>query len=65
LIGWLHYKQGQFNEAQPLFVKALPGRRHVLGDEHPDTLTSMGELALLHLKQGRYDEAGDFDSAIM
>ena len=33
-----------------------PGKR-VLGDDHPDTLRSMNNLASLYNRQGRYDAA--------
>jgi thioredoxin-like negative regulator of GroEL len=36
---------------------ALAIQRRVLGDEHPDTLDSMTELAKLLAREGRYDEA--------
>jgi len=32
-------------------------RREVLGDNHPDTLISMNNLAALYQSQGKYDEA--------
>ena len=32
-------------------------RRRTLGDEQPDTLGSIGNLSLLFLYQGKYDEA--------
>ena len=44
----LYLDQGQYAKAEPLFVKALEVRRRVLGEEHPDTLTSMNNLALLY-----------------
>jgi hypothetical protein len=32
-------------------------RKRVFGQEHPDTLTSMANLALTYWKQGRWKEA--------
>jgi hypothetical protein len=32
-------------------------RKRVLGEEHPDTLTSMANLALTYRNQGRWKEA--------
>ncbi|MCZ6835773.1 MAG: tetratricopeptide repeat protein, partial [Planctomycetota bacterium] len=40
-----------------LIVKTLETRKRALGDEHPNTLVSMFNLALLYVDQGRYDEA--------
>ncbi|MHC4115610.1 MAG: tetratricopeptide repeat protein [Planctomycetota bacterium] len=31
--------------------------RRILGEEHPNTLASMGSLAIVYEDQGRYDEA--------
>src|SRR5262245_30068044 len=44
-------------EAEALHREALEIRRRVLGPEHPDTLTSMNNLALSYSGQGRYKEA--------
>jgi len=35
----------------------LATRKEVSGDRHPDTLTSMNNLAALYKSQGKYDEA--------
>ena len=39
--------QGKLSEAEPLARDALRGRRETLGDTHPETLTSMNNLAFL------------------
>ncbi len=44
-------------EADPLFKKALEGRRQKLDEEHPDTLESKNDLAVLYKEQVRYEEA--------
>ena len=48
---------GRYNEAEELFVQVMETRKRVLGDEHPDTLTSMSNLALTYRNQGRWKEA--------
>ncbi|KDR65417.1 hypothetical protein GALMADRAFT_38047, partial [Galerina marginata CBS 339.88] len=40
-----------------LDVAVMKKRKQVLGDEHPDTLRSMGNLASTFWKQGRLTEA--------
>jgi hypothetical protein len=50
--------QGNVRLAIPLFEQALADRRRVLGDDHPDTLTSVNNLA------GAYESAGDLGRAI-
>ena len=40
-------------EAEPLYKRALEARERVLGPEHPDTLTSVNNLAGALQAQGR------------
>jgi len=48
---------GRWKEAEELFVQVMETSKRVLGDEHPDTLTSMNNLASTYRKQGRWKEA--------
>ena len=45
-------------QAEALHRRALAGREAHLGANHPETLTSMNNLALLLRQQGKLDEAG-------
>ena len=49
--------QGKLDAAEPLYREALRARRETLGATHPDTLTSMSNLASLLKAQGKLDEA--------
>lgn len=40
-----------------LFVECLILSKEILGNNHPNTLTSMNNLALLYEKQGEYEKA--------
>jgi hypothetical protein len=40
------YQEGQWNEAERAFLQVMETRKTVLGPEHPDTLTSMNNLAI-------------------
>src|SRR5436309_486349 len=40
-------------------------RKRVLGAEHPDALTSINNLALTYLNQGRWKEAKELDVQVM
>ena len=51
------YKQGKYNEAIPLAEQALAITKQQLGDNHPDTASSLNNLALLYGVQARYSEA--------
>ncbi len=53
----LYQDQGKSAEAEALYTEALAARSRQLGDDHPDTLTSMSNLGLLYLQQGKYAEA--------
>ena len=48
---------GAYMEAQKMTEKSLRDRQRVLGDEHPDTITSKANLARTYSDQGRWSEA--------
>jgi CHAT domain-containing protein/tetratricopeptide (TPR) repeat protein len=56
-LGNLYGSKDQLAEAQSSFEGALKVFERKLGNEHLDTLTAVENLALVKLKQGRYDEA--------
>jgi hypothetical protein len=45
--------------------RALEAKERVIGAEHPDTLTSMANLALTYRDQGRWKEAEELDVQVM
>ena len=47
------WNQGRWKEAEELDVQVMETRKRVLGEEHPDTLTSMNNLAFTWKAQGR------------
>ena len=44
----------RYGEAELLYTKALQLSKKVLGKEHPNTIISMNNLAMLYNAQGRY-----------
>jgi tetratricopeptide (TPR) repeat protein len=44
---------GLYDAAKPLLERALETRRRVLGEEHPDTLSSIGDMGSLLQSQGK------------
>lgn len=50
-------RQGKYEEAEPMYRKALQLTKKVLGPEHPETLMRMIDLASLLSNQGKYNEA--------
>ncbi|KAK3896330.1 kinesin light chain 3, partial [Staphylotrichum tortipilum] len=49
--------QGRWSEAESLEVQVMETSKSKLGADHPDTLTSMGNLASTYRNQGRWEEA--------
>jgi tetratricopeptide (TPR) repeat protein/predicted Ser/Thr protein kinase len=56
-IGMTYEDLGLFPEAERQIERALDLRRRLLGEEHPDTLASMNELAGIYRDQGKYEQA--------
>ena len=53
----LYHAQGKYADAVSLLSRGLDIRRRTLGEQHPDTLVSMHQLAVVFRDAGRYDEA--------
>jgi hypothetical protein len=51
------WDQRKYEEAEAMIRRALDGIEKLLGKEHPDTLTSVGNLASMLRCQGKYEEA--------
>ncbi len=51
------YQEGRYQEAIILAQKAYNYGLSSLGEKHPDTLASMGNLAELYRSQGKYEKA--------
>jgi tetratricopeptide (TPR) repeat protein len=56
-IGNTYLALGLFEASEPHVQRAVDIRRDLLGEEHPDTLTSAAALAVLLTHQGRYELA--------
>ncbi|KAL5392945.1 hypothetical protein DPSP01_000636 [Paraphaeosphaeria sporulosa] len=59
------YSDGRYKEAEELFVQVMEMSKRVLGEEHPDTLLSMGNLASTYRNQGRWKEAEELSVQVM
>ena len=51
------HDQGLYAKAEPLYQRALAIDEKALGPEHPDTATSLNNLAVLYDAQGHYAKA--------
>ena len=53
----LCYAQGRYNEAEPLYLRALAIKEKILSPEHPDVAMTLNNLAALYRNAGRTGEA--------
>ena len=53
----LYQDQGKYEQAEPLFQRALTIGEKALGPEHPDVATGLNNLAALYHTQGKYEQA--------
>ncbi|MGB3574470.1 MAG: tetratricopeptide repeat protein, partial [Phormidesmis sp.] len=51
--------QGRYGEAEPLYLDALAISKAELGDRHPDTASSLLNLAALYYNTQRHQQALD------
>jgi tetratricopeptide (TPR) repeat protein len=56
-LGYHLDSMGDYDGARPYYEKALEINRNVLGEEHPDTATSLNNLGALLRATGDYDGA--------
>ncbi len=56
-VGYYLRERARYTEAEPLVQRALAIHEQALGLEHPDTASSLNNLANLYHAQGKYDEA--------
>ncbi|KAE8413588.1 purine and uridine phosphorylase [Aspergillus pseudocaelatus] len=64
-VGYCLWSDGRYNEAEELEVQVIETRKQVLGPEHPDTLTSMADLALTYQYQGQWKVAEKLGVQVM
>ena len=50
VIAHVYNEQGQWNEVEELEVVMLAKKKRLLGEDHPDTLSSMESLANMYQK---------------
>jgi hypothetical protein len=56
---------GAYDDAEKMGEQSLQARRNALGERHPDTLTSMGNLAGTYSRQGRWEDAEKLQVEVM
>ncbi|KAF7778938.1 hypothetical protein Agabi119p4_3283 [Agaricus bisporus var. burnettii] len=60
-LALVYSEKGQWKEAEALQVMVVEKRKRLLGDDHPHTLTSMGNLALTYWNLGQRKEAEELE----
>ncbi|KAK3612822.1 hypothetical protein LTR22_028443, partial [Elasticomyces elasticus] len=58
---WFMQEQGQYEAAEEMNRRALKGYEKALGPEHPNTLTSVSNLAEVLRSQGKYEAAEEMN----
>ena len=56
-LGSVFKDKGEYDRALALHEECLAKRKRVLGDDHPDTLLSLNNIAILFYSKGEYDRA--------
>jgi Tetratricopeptide repeat len=64
-IAYTYSELGQWNDAEALEVMVMEKRKRLQEDDHPDTLTSMANLATTYSNQGRWNDAEALQVVVM
>ncbi|KAK7002462.1 FabD/lysophospholipase-like protein [Favolaschia claudopus] len=64
-LAYIAEHQGRCSDAEGLQVAVLDSRKRLLGEEHPDTLLSMDNLARTYSDQGRWSDAEGLQVAVL
>jgi tetratricopeptide (TPR) repeat protein len=63
--GMVYYYAGRYEEAKELYLPVLEQRKHLLSDDHPDSLTVMEYLALTYEGLGQYKQAEELQVVVL
>ncbi|KAH8674869.1 P-loop containing nucleoside triphosphate hydrolase protein [Ilyonectria robusta] len=62
---WYLVTTGSYKAAEKLSERAVKTRANVLGEEHPDMLNSMANLAAMYSNQGRWMDAEELEVRVI
>jgi tetratricopeptide (TPR) repeat protein len=62
--GWYAMEQGNYELSKRMRSQSMELRNRELGSEHPDTVASKGNLALVYLNQGQYKQAAELGEQV-
>ncbi|KAJ7692899.1 P-loop containing nucleoside triphosphate hydrolase protein, partial [Mycena rosella] len=63
--GYIYYEGGRGKEAERLTASLLTMQKRLLGEEHPSTLTAMGNLASTYCALGQWKQAEELGVIVM
>ncbi|KAJ7734108.1 P-loop containing nucleoside triphosphate hydrolase protein [Mycena metata] len=58
---WISWEGGRYKQAETLLEEVLEKQKQLLGDNHPDTLRTMGSLAFLYSVVGKHQRANELN----
>jgi tetratricopeptide (TPR) repeat protein len=64
-MGFAYLDLGIYSQAQKQIERAIELRRRLLGEDHPDTLSVMNDLAYLYRAEGKYAQAEPLASKVL
>ena len=64
-IALVYSEQGKWMETKALRTVVMEKTKHLLGEEHPDTLISMENLACTYRDQGKWKKAEALETVVM
>ncbi|KAK7002459.1 hypothetical protein R3P38DRAFT_2557268, partial [Favolaschia claudopus] len=64
-LAYIAHLQGRWHDTEILYGAVYRKRKQLLGEEHPDTLGSMNDLAVTYSNQGRWSDAEDLQVAVV
>lgn len=58
-LAMVYSSQGKWTEAEELTIKMLETQKSILGENHPDTSSTLINLAEIYNSSGRYEQAAE------
>ncbi|KAJ7452297.1 hypothetical protein FB451DRAFT_1185886 [Mycena latifolia] len=65
ILAIMYSGSGMFPQAAELQKMVLKKHRELLGEEHPDALSAMGNLAISYSKMGQFQEAAELHKVVL
>ena len=63
-LATLFFERKRYDQAEPLYMRALEFRETILGKSHPDVAAILNNLGQLYFRQHRYGDAESYRRAL-